>query len=126
MTTELIKKSLELYLTTVTDETERVQVQQSIDECLEQIDCSDDDQICLVSPLSLLDLLNNSTYNIYGKLKRSNDTVTFEQYRDSVNRHLTLDLTDRCLKIGYYFVRDLWSDNERYGSNNPDGTFKTK
>ena len=129
MTLELLKKSLELYLTTVTDETEQTQVLQSISECQEQIDryFSRDiwnDTIYIISPNSLSDLLNISTYDEYGKLKKSNGDVTFEQYRELVNDKMFLDLTDSSIELGYDIISDLWLDNEEYENHNPDGTMR--
>jgi hypothetical protein len=128
MKLETIKKSLELYLTTVTNETERIEIQNSINECQQQIDRYQsrdiwEDDIYVITPNSLVDLLNFSTYDEYGKLRRTNGSVTLEQYRELVNKQMFLDLTDNSLQLGLDVIGDLWSDNEEYGDNNPDGTF---
>jgi hypothetical protein len=128
MKLETVKKSLELYLTTVTNETERIEIQNSINECQQQIDRYQsrdiwEDDIYIITPNSLVDLLNFSTYDEYGKLRRTNGSVTFEQYRELVNKQMFLDLTDNSLQLGLDVIGDLWSDNEEYGDNNPDGTF---
>jgi hypothetical protein len=128
MKLETVKKSLELYLTTVTNETERIEIQNSINECQQQIDRYQsrdiwEDDIYVITPNSLVDLLNFSTYDEYGKLRRTNGSVTLEQYRELVNKQMFLDLTDNSLQLGLDVIGDLWSDNEEYGDNNPDGTF---
>ena len=78
-----------------------------------------------VSTFDLTALLNYLTYDDYGLLKRKNGTVSFELYSETVRDKYDLDLSDEVLELGYYFIRDLWNDNERYGNNNPDGTFKS-
>ena len=128
MKLETVKKSLELYLTTVTNETERIEIQNSINECQQQIDRYQsrdiwEDDIYVITPNSLVDLLNFSTYDEYGKLRRTNGSITLEQYRELVNKQMFLDLTDNSLQLGLDVIGDLWSDNEEYGDNNPDGTF---
>lgn len=129
MKLETIKKSLELYLTTITDETERIGIQNSIKECEQQIERYQSrdiwkDTIYIITPNSLVDLINFGTYDNYGKLRRTNGTVSLEQYRELMNHQLFLDLTDNCLQLGLDVIGDIWSDNEEYGDNNPDGTFK--
>ena len=129
MKLETIKKSLELYLTTVTDETERIGIQNSIKECEQQIERYQSrdiwkDTIYIITPNSLVDLINFGTYDNYGKLRRLNGSVSLEQYRELMNHQLFLDLTDNCLQLGLDVIGDIWSDNEEYGDNNPDGTFK--
>ena len=129
MKLETIKKSLELYLTTVTDETERIGIQNSIKECEQQIERYQSrdiwkDTIYIITPNSLVDLINFGTYDNYGKLRRTNGSVSLEQYRELMNHQLFLDLTDNCLQLGLDVIGDIWSDNEEYGDNNPDGTFK--
>jgi hypothetical protein len=78
-----------------------------------------------VSTFDLTTLLNYLTYDDYGLLKRKNETVSFELYSETVRDKYDLELSDEVLELGYYFIRDLWNDNERYGNNNPDGTFKS-
>lgn len=78
-----------------------------------------------VSTFDLTTLLNYLTYDDYGLLKRKNGTVSFELYSETVRDKYDLELSDEVLELGYYFIRDLWNDNERYGNNNPDGTFKS-
>lgn len=77
-----------------------------------------------VSVFDLTTILNNLTYDDYGLLRRKNETVSFEQYSETVRDKYDLTLSDEVLELGYYFIRDLWNDNERYGNNNIDGTFR--
>lgn len=132
MKLETIKKSLELLLTTTTDENERTEIQKSLSEIDEQISCYSEferdlynDRIYLIIPSVLTDLLNTATYNDYGQFRKSNGSISFAQYSDIVRNRYTLDsLTDSLLETGYHFLNDLWSDNEHFGHNNPDGTIK--
>lgn len=79
----------------------------------------------LVDTSAMIDLMNQYSYDDYGKLARASedDEATFEQYAEAV-RFFSPTLTDENLQCGYDIVHDLWSDNEAYGSNNADGTFK--
>lgn len=77
-----------------------------------------------VSVFDLTAILNNLTYNDYGLLRRQNETVSFELYSETVRDKYDLSLSDEVLELGYYFIRDLWNDNERYGNHNIDGTIK--
>lgn len=79
----------------------------------------------LVDTSAMIDLMNQYSYDDYGKLARASedDEATFEQYAEAV-RFFLPTLTDDNLQCGYDIVHDLWSDNEAYGSHNADGTFK--
>jgi hypothetical protein len=119
---EILKKSLELYLETVTDETDRTEIIDSISEINKQLEI--DEPTYLISFSDLTDLLISKTYDEFGKLKKSTGTVTLEQYTEIVRNKYYLDIVDSQIEIGYSIINDLWNDNERYGNNNPDGTFK--
>ena len=123
----VVKNALIQYLHSITDENVRIEIFKSIDDCNELINTTSTESVCLVSPFTLSTLLNLTTYNDYGKLKRQTGNVTPEQYYELVRNNLWLDeITDSNLQLGYYLVRDLWNDNEHFGHNNPDGTIKTK
>ena len=125
----IIKKSLENYLTTVTDETEKSEVMNSLVEIdeLTSIYCNSDiwkNSCYIVTPTSISDLLNLLTYDDYGRLKKSTGSVSIEQYTDIVRKKYFLDeLTHSCISLGYDIISDLWNDNEHYGNHNPDGSF---
>jgi hypothetical protein len=123
-----IKTALQHYLTSgdCNDTNELVNVCRAIDELDELLarGVAENEHIFFVPNCSAIGLLNLATYDDYGRLARQNPDVTFEQYADSAREFDLVCLTDETLKSGYYFLRDLWSDNERFGHNNPDGTFK--
>ena len=127
MKLNLIRKALENYLTVTTDENEIVEIKKHIDSCQSVSDHYYDpdlwhNSVDLVTVPSLINMLNYLTYDDYGKLKKSTGSVSFEQYCDIVRTKYDLDLSPENLESGYYFIHDLWNDNERYGHNNPDGT----
>lgn len=126
MELNIIKTALQHYLTSGDCENVAA-VAKAIDNCDELIanGVDENDTVHIVSTTSLTELLNCTTYDDYGRLARlTNNVVSFDHYATRV-RHFTLrDLTDDTLQLGYYFLRDLWYDNERDGYNNPDGTFK--
>ena len=128
MELNIIKTALQHYLTSgdCNDTNDLVSVCRAIDELDELLarGADETEHIHIVPDSSMLGLLNYATYDDYGRLAKQNADPTFEQYAESVRAFDLVGLTDSSLKTGYYFVRDLWRDNERYGYNNPDGTFK--
>jgi hypothetical protein len=85
------------------------------------------EDIYIVTAWALDNLLNTSTYDIYGKLARQSapHKVSFNHYARNCRTFLGLDeLTDDELRLGYDIISDLWSDNEYMGSHHIDGTFK--
>lgn len=98
-------------------------VYERIDEHNAITDC-----VAVVTIGVLTDMLNNTTYDVYGKLARRHDGyVRFEDYARDVRRDVGVcssELTNEQLAAGYDVVRDLWSVNDEDGSNNTDGTFK--
>lgn len=129
---EFIKTVLEKQLTTTTNESERTELIRTLSEIDEQINWYNEserdlynDRVYLITPSVLTDLLNVTTYNNYGQFRKSNGSISFEQYSTLVrNCYLFDSLPDSILEIGYSFLNDLWSDNEHFGHNNPDGTIK--
>ena len=106
------------------DSNELEQIRKLIADCDELVsrDVDETDSVLAVPVFSLSDLLNLATYNILGKLLKQNPNTTFEQYASAVRDQLLSDLTDSTLETGYYFIRDLWNDNEHFGNNKADGT----
>lgn len=126
MELNIIKTALQHYLTSGDCENV-VDVAKAIDNCDELIarGVDENDTVHIVSTLSLTELLNCATYDDYGRLARLfGGDVSFAQYATRVRSFTMSDLTDDVLQLGYYFINDLWHDNERAGDNNPDGTFK--
>lgn len=81
---------------------------------------------CFVVTADTMDnLLNATTYDIYGKQRKLHgDNMDLNHYAQAVRSHAGLDeLTNEQLEFGYEIISDLWSDNETYGNNNADGTF---
>ena len=89
-----------------------------------------DDVMCAVHTIPaivLTDFLNMTTYDVYGKLaKQHGGECSFDRYMHEV-QNIGLgfcQMTAAQVMCGYDFLSDLWHDNESYGANNPDGTFK--
>lgn len=125
----IIKTALQYYLTSgdCNDTADLVNICRAIDELdeLQARGVDGTDPIHFVPSSNMLGLLNYATYDDYGRLARLlGGNVSFEQYAERVRTFDLVSLTDNSLETGYYFVRDLWRDNEQYGHNNPDGTFK--
>lgn len=126
----ILKKSLEHYLTTTTDETEINNITKTLSEINEQISIYSSPELWkhssyIITPDSLASLLISKTYDEYGRFRKTNGSVTLDQYRNIVyNICYLTELTDYCISFGFDIITDLWSDNEHYGNNNPDGTFK--
>lgn len=75
----------------------------------------------------LTDILNELTYDIYGKQARvRHGNVPFEYYAYDCRKHSfwLCNLTNNQLRVGYDLLSDLWNDNEQNDSHNSDGTFK--
>ena len=83
------------------------------------------DSVQLITTSTLIDFLNMSTYDTFGKLaKLHNGDVPFEYYAAAVRNQGLEQLTNGQIECGYEFINDLWRDNEESGANNEDGTFK--
>jgi hypothetical protein len=126
MNLERVRKAVEL----AAAQPGGIDYQMELDELLEleeRIRKEEDDAyvgcIQFVDTMAMLDLMNMSTYDDYGKLAKAHGRdATFDEYATEVRKwHPTL--TDENLHCGYDYVKDLWSDNEATGSNNEDGTF---
>ena len=107
------------------DSNELDQIRKLIADCDELVNRNVDetDSVLAVPVFSLSDLLNIATYDTFGRMLKQNPDTTFEQYATAVRKLLLSDLTDSALELGYYFIRDLWNDNEHFGHNKPDGSF---
>lgn len=84
------------------------------------------DSVQLITTSTLIDFLNMSTYDTFGKLaKRHDGKVPFEHYVAAVRNKGLEQLTNGQIECGYEFINDLWHDNEASGDNSIDGTFPT-
>jgi hypothetical protein len=126
-----IKTVLESYLPTVSDESEKIKILNSLVEIDEQLSlyrCPDiwKNNIYILTPNSISDLLIQLTYDDFGRLKKSTGSVSLEQYSEIIRKkYYFYELTSSCIELGYHIISDLWSDNEEFGHNNPDGSFCT-
>lgn len=121
-----IKNALEFYAQSEHCEN-KADVLEAIVECSELIkrDVDEYDTVHIVSNNNMIDLLNVSTYDEFGKILAKNSEATFYDYAKLVRKDMMFsDLTNETIRPGYEFVFDLWHNNEAVGSNNPDGTFK--
>ena len=128
MTISLLKTVLESYLnSTNCSESDLESINRTLDDCNELLDLNyrPNDTVQILSDLSVMDLLNLCTYNEFGKLLKQNPDCTLDDYDQICNRLFLNDLSTTNLESGFYFIRDLWSDNERFGHNNPDGSIKS-
>lgn len=133
MKLNLLKAALEHYvLSADCSENDRQDVFEAITECAHLEERYSDrkmwkDSVHVITTGSLIDFLNMTTYNDYGKLaKPRNGNVPFECYAAVVRQGFQTDLTDDALRCGYDFLHDLWNDNEAYGNHNEDGTINDK
>lgn len=124
-----IKNALENYLNQVHNETEREDILDSIKECKELISLFKNrdlwnDEVYIVIPESLPDLISDRTYDDLGRQMKTNGNITFEQYKDIVTKqYFMTDLTERVIRHSYDITLDLWLDNEELGVHDPDGSF---
>lgn len=76
----------------------------------------------LVDSFALFTLLNEVSYDVYGRLRRSN-THSLDHFVERVRFYESECLTEGQLKDAYDAIADLWEDNEREGYNLADGGF---
>jgi hypothetical protein len=126
MELSILKSALELYLNS-DNCSDPESVQKTINDCNELLNNGFEptDTVQIVPDLTIMDLLNISTYDEFGKQLKQNPNTTIDEYRQTCNNMFSNELTTSMVESGYYFIRDLWNDNEHYGNNNPDGTFRT-
>ena len=86
------------------------------------------DDVVMIPTPTLVDVLNELTYDDYGRrAKMHGDDMRFDYYAQDVRNKHSFDLallTDRQLLEGFAFIVDLWHDNEEQGANNADGSFR--
>jgi hypothetical protein len=129
MELSVLKSVLEFYLNSGNcSESEFESINRTLNDCNEllDLDYEPDDTVQIVPDLTVMDLLNISTYDEFGKLLKQNPETTVDEYRQICTDLFTTELSTTTVESGFYFIRDLWNDNERYNSNNPDGTFNRR
>lgn len=130
MKLELLTKALRQYIATCPS-SEIEDVSKALIECSQTANVYNDrelwkDECCIVPISTIIDVVNVSAYDIYGKLARQTDSnVPFSKFATEARYHTCLEqLTDAQLEDGYYYLSDLWHDNEANGYNKPDGTYQ--
>lgn len=129
MKLELIKKSIEQSIQTETNETVKNELLKTLSEINDQIERYEsrdlfDDEIYLITPESITDLLNIVTYDELGKLLKKSDDIKVEQYEDLIKSKFQIyELNKTVLTTGLEIISDLWYENDEYGNHNDDGTF---
>lgn len=106
------------------------EVNDGIQELLEVMDNAEHDgdefmnDVVFLQTGHMMDFMNIALYDNFGKLMRqSNGLVTTKDFCDMAREDFSC-LTSVAAGCSYHFLLDLWSDNQRAGNNNPDGTFK--
>lgn len=97
------------------------------------------DDCYVIAAHAAIELMNMATYDEYGKLARASSPVgaittadvkgskqpivNFDDYYRKANWYARG--ISRCLaEDAFDYLSDLWYDNERYGYNDDDGTYK--
>lgn len=121
----LIRQAMQLMIDNGIKVNEAQQVIDDIDYMKKQIGIDSWDDCHILAESDVMNLLNRTTYDVYGRLYAANNgKVTFEQYAYKCRTYHEWNCTsDTTLKVGYEFISDLYSDNEEKGFHNPDGTF---
>lgn len=84
-------------------------------------------EVTLVTTYAFSNLLNVSTYDDFGRLRKAfpkSDRILLRQYRNVVRDKICEEFTDAQIDDVSYFLLDLWAANEETGDHNPDGSFK--
>ncbi len=132
MTSDLLQRALEML------KTHDVKSSQEVDAALAELhevqklyERDGDRQLCkdavyVVPALTVIDLINIIAYDDYGELYRAagNKPVVLSDFVSRVRRtHSEMYLTDTMIADGYYFVSDLFQDNELIAANDAQGHF---
>ncbi len=134
MKLETLRNALRYYaISAECDDVEREYVFDALEEIARTIERYDDREFwksaaVVIPQPTLIDLLNELTYDDYGRLARArNNNLSFDVYAYNIREgHLPSIsyLTNEQLHDGYDLINDLWHDNENSGDNNADGTFR--
>lgn len=87
------------------------------------------DECYVLSPDTIIGLMNIVTYDEYGKLyvasRKINHQVPFNKYEEVCRYKLELECAPlSVIQVGFDIVRDLYEQNEENGCHYNDGTFK--
>lgn len=128
MTLELLKAGLQKLINDGQLVDEAKQAVAEIEEIQQRVGSNDafTGECYILHADSVIDLLNLSTYNTFGKLfVECNGEVNFSDYEQKVRYMCACDcMTTSAIKVGYDVIKDLYSDNELLEYHNPDGSFK--
>lgn len=124
-------------IATKVDSHQAVEYQKCLHELIElrakmiASDTYKDAEACIfgISCIDIMDLTNMQCYDAYGLIRKATDSCSFEQFKEAIKYAPVYgfgfqDFTDAMLQPGYDLISDLWEENEREGSHNPNGTFK--
>ena len=82
--------------------------------------------VYVTATTDVLELINHDLYDAFGKIiKEYGGQSALFKFLDVAHEtpgfeYMSYDI----IQDAFSFLNDLWHDNEEYGSNNPDGTFK--
>lgn len=126
-----IQKALEHYMLSADcPEEERQEVVDALKSCSKADERYDDrdiwnSEVYVIPAPALSELLNWSTYDIYGKRAKMHGTnLRFSYYSHDCRRFGLDQLSDEALELGFDVIGDLWRDNEAAGSHTAEGTFQ--
>ena len=127
----LIEALDNLYANTLYPDYKRSAIKDALDEVYAQKDLMDYDlhrgQVHIVSLTTAMETINMAMYDDYGRnakaAKIGGHAYTFNEFLNMARQSFVSDITIDMLRDGFAYLEDLWSDNEAYGNNDPDGTF---
>ena len=128
----MIEALSNLYESTDHPDYKRMAIKDALDEAYAQKKLMDYDlvkgQVHIVSLTTALELVNLGLYDEFGRdakmFKKVGQSYTFDRFLSIARNSYLSDITTDMLRDGYDYLSDLWNDNETYGNNNPDGTFR--
>lgn len=128
----LIEALDNLYENTLYPDYKRSAVKEALDEAYAQKDLMDYEllkgNVHIVSLTTALETINQALYDDFGRSakmhKKNNVPYTFNKFYTTARSSYLSDITVDMLRDGFEYLEDLWNDNEVFGNNNPDGTFR--
>lgn len=84
------------------------------------------DDVTTIPASLMIDFGNEMWYNVYGRKARQvgHDNMTVEHFVDAIrNEAYCSEVSRVVIEDVYYFLHDLWLDNESDNSNRRDGSF---
>lgn len=128
----LIEALDNLYENTLYPDYKRAAIKEALDEVYAQKDLMDYDllrgQVHIVSMTTATEAVNMALYDQFGreakKAKKAGRSYAFNDFLDLARNSIMSDVTIEILRDSFEYLEDLWSDNEVYGNNEPDGSFR--